>query len=77
MLAASWNAALNCLVDQAVFGNQPVPRLFAALKCTKHCRVSLMKPRKSEYSAVHRAVSSARLPLIVLPRLDFERSWCM
>ena len=73
MLAASWNEALNCLVDQAVFGNQPVPRHFAAVKSTKHCTVSLMKPRKSECSAVHRAVSFVRVLVRVLPRWTLSK----
>ena len=65
--AVAGTTALNFLADQAVFGNQPVPRHFAAVPSTKRCTVGLIKPCKSDRSAVHRAVSSVRIPVSVLP----------
>ena len=61
-------AVLNFLVDHAVFGNQPLPGQFAAVSSAKRCTVGLIKPCKTDYTAVHRAVSPVRVPVRVPPR---------
>ena len=51
--------ALSSLVDQAVFGSQPVPRNYAAVESTKHCRVGLIKPLKRECLRPYHCSTSA------------------